>query len=75
MGGQSGGRVEITNYSLDGKKLRRNSLLRSLSVGIGFEATAKRPNRTSSSRWTNMSGEDYAGNRLTRKLIDLSGLK
>jgi hypothetical protein len=45
MGGQSGGRVEVTNYSLDGKKLRRNSLLRSLSVGIGFEATAKRPNR------------------------------
>jgi hypothetical protein len=45
MEGQSGGRVEVTNYSLDGKKLRRNSLLRSLSVGIGFEATAKRPNR------------------------------
>jgi hypothetical protein len=45
MGGQSGGRVEVTNYSLDGKKLRRNSLRRSLSVGIGFEATAKRPNR------------------------------
>jgi hypothetical protein len=45
MGGQSGGRVEVTNYSLDGKKLRRNSLLRSLSVGIGFEAAAKRPNR------------------------------
>ena len=39
MGGQSGGRVEVTNYSLDGKKLR------SLSVGIGFEATAKRPDR------------------------------
>ena len=45
MGGQSGGRVGVTNYSLDGKKLRRNSLLRSLSVRIGFEATAKRPNR------------------------------
>jgi hypothetical protein len=75
MGGQSGGRVEFTNYSLDGKKLRRNSLLRSLSVGIRFEATAKRSNRTSRSRWTNKSGEDYAGNRLTRKLIDPSGLK
>jgi hypothetical protein len=75
MGGQSGGRVEVTNYSLDGKKRRRNSLLRMFSVGIGFEATAKRPNRTSSSRWTKMSGEDYAGNRFMRKLIDLSGLK
>jgi hypothetical protein len=37
--------VEVPHYSLDGKKLRRNSLLRSLSVGIGFEATAKRPNQ------------------------------
>jgi hypothetical protein len=45
MGGQSRGRVEVTNDSLDGKKRRRNSLLRMGSVGIGFEATAKRPNR------------------------------
>jgi hypothetical protein len=45
MEGQSGGRWEVTTCSLDGKKLRRNSLLRSLFVGIGFEATAKRPNR------------------------------
>jgi hypothetical protein len=59
----------------DGKKRRRNSLLRIFSVGIGFEATAAARNRTPSSRWTNMSGEDYAGNRLTRKLIDLSGVK
>jgi hypothetical protein len=65
MGDQSGGRVEVTNYSLDGKNRRRNSLLRMFSVGIGFEATAKRPNRTPSSRGTNMSGEDYAGNRYT----------
>jgi hypothetical protein len=45
MEGQSGGRLEVPNYSLDGNKRRRNSLLRSLFVGIGFEATAKRPNR------------------------------
>jgi hypothetical protein len=57
-GGQSEGRVEVTNYALDGKKRRRNSLLHIFSVRMGFEATAKRPNRTSSSRWTNMSGED-----------------
>ena len=75
MGGQSGGRVDVTNDALDGKKRRSNSRLRMFSVGIGFEATAKRPNRTPSSRGTNMSGEDYAGNRLTRKRIDLSGLK
>jgi hypothetical protein len=45
MEGQSGGRLEVTNCSLDGKKLRRNSLLRTLPVGIGFEAAAKRPNQ------------------------------
>jgi hypothetical protein len=45
MEGQSGGRLEVTNCSLDGKKRRRNSVLRRLSVGIGFEATAKQPNR------------------------------
>jgi hypothetical protein len=31
MEGQSGGRLEVTTCSLDGKKLRRNSLLQ------GFE--------------------------------------
>jgi hypothetical protein len=46
MEGRSAGRLKVTNCSLDGKKLRRNSLLRTLSVGIGFEATAKRPNRS-----------------------------
>ena len=45
MEGQSGGRLEVPNYSLDGNKLRRNRILRSLFAGIGFEATAKRPNR------------------------------
>ena len=45
MEGQSGGRLEVPNYSLDGNHLRRNSLLRRWFVGIGFEATAKRPNR------------------------------
>jgi hypothetical protein len=36
---------EVTNNAPEGGKLRRNNLLRSLSVGIRFEATAKRPNR------------------------------
>jgi hypothetical protein len=45
MEGQSGGRLEVPNSSLDGNHLRRTSLLRRWCVGIGFEATAKRPNR------------------------------
>ena len=45
MEGRSAGRLNVTNCSLDGKKRRRNSLLRTVPVGIGFEATAKRPNR------------------------------
>jgi hypothetical protein len=42
MGGQSGGRVEVTNYSLDGKKLRRNYLLRSYErlAGVNLSENA-----------------------------------
>jgi fructose-1,6-bisphosphatase/sedoheptulose 1,7-bisphosphatase-like protein len=41
MDGQSGGRLEVTNCSLDGKKVRRNSLLHTFPVGIRFEADGK----------------------------------
>jgi hypothetical protein len=59
MEGQSGGRLEVPNYSLDGNKLRRNSLLRS------FERTR----RLNPSEKAAQSGQNASSNGKSELLV------